>query len=133
MKSWSDIARRQCELPEGYTVENNLLEGLEIKLIGHFGNVTTLAMWFTNCCLFDGYNLGGMISEVIKVIVECLELTEEDGLLVKDIQSVPVRIVVNGSRVVGFGHFMKDRFLLAEDVLGLAKDNLIEQVTKIVQ
>lgn len=133
MKTWVDIAKRQRDLSEEYTVENDYLESLEIKIIGHFNNATTLAMWFTRCCLFDGHNLGGGISEVIRVIVESLDLTEEDGLLMSDVKRVPVRIVINGGRVVGFGHFMKDRFLLAEDVFSLARENLVEQVESLAQ
>lgn len=127
MKTYKDIVKSQSDL-KNYHIENNMLEAIEINVIGHVGNLTTLEMFFTNCCLFSQYNLGNLIGTVLKVIFEVLELTEDNGLCLSKIKNVPVRIVSEnswGSKVIGFGHFMKDRFVLVEDVIAIARENLL--------
>ncbi len=127
MKSYKDIVKTQSDLKDHH-IENNMLEAIEINVIGHVGNLTTLEMFFTNCCLFSQYNLGNLIGTVLKVIFEVLELTEDNGLHLSKVKNVPVRIVSEnswGSKVIGFGHFMKDRFVLVEDVIAIARENLL--------
>lgn len=127
MKSYKDIVKTQSDLKDHH-IENNMLEAIEINVIGHVGNLTTLEMFFTNCCLFSQYNLGNLIGTVLKVIFEVLELTEDNGLRLSKVKNVPVRIVSEnswGSKVIGFGHFMKDRFVLVEDVIAIARENLL--------
>lgn len=127
MKTYKDIVKRKSDL-ENMQIENNMLEAIEINVIGHVGNLTTLEMFFSNCCLFSQYNLGNLIGTVLKVIFEVLELTEDNGLRLSKVKNVPVRIVSEnswGSKVIGFGHFMKDRFVLVEDVIAIARENLL--------
>ena len=135
MKSYKDIVKRSVDLG-GMQIENNMIDSIEVVVVGHFGNIVTLAMFFTNCCLFSQYNLGGYLGDVLKVIVEVLDLTDDDGVCVSKIKNVPVRIVSKsgcGSKVIGFGHFMKDRFVLVEDVIGLAKANCLERVSGVAK
>lgn len=127
MKTYKDIVKRKSDL-ENMQIENNMLEAIEINVIGHVGNLTTLEIFFSNCCLFSQYNLGNLIGTVLKVIFEVLELTEDNGLRLSKVKNVPVRIVSEnswGSKVIGFGHFMKDRFVLVEDVIAIARENLL--------
>ena len=132
MKTYKDIVKKEKEL-EKYYIENNMLTSLDINVIAHFGNIITLEMWFKNCCLFSNYNLGPLVSDVLKTIVEILDLSKEDGLRLENIKEIPVRIVLEGGsmgKVVGFGHFMKDRFVLAEDIINMAKENIEEIYAK---
>ena len=127
MKSYKDIVKTQSDLKDHH-IKNNMLEAIEINVIGHVGNLTTLEMFFTNCCLFSQYNLANLIGTVLKVIFEVFELTEDNGLRLSKIKNIPVRIVSEnswGSKVIGFGHFMKDRFVLVEDVIAIARENLL--------
>lgn len=130
MKTYKDICKTQKELLEkNFSIENNILKSIEINLIAHFGNIATLEMFFEDCCLFSGYNLGATIPFILKSIIEILDLSEEDGLRISQIKNVPVRIVLQGNglgKVIGFGHFMKDRFVLAEDLIEISKENLKE-------
>ena len=135
MKTYKDIVKRNPDLGS-MQIENNMIDSIEINVIGHFGNIVTLDMFFTNCCLFSQYNLGGYLGDVLKVIVEVLDLTNDNGVCVSKIKNVPVRIVSEsgcGSKVIGFGHFMKDRFVLVEDVIGLAKANYLERVSGVAK
>lgn len=132
MKTYEDIIKCQTDLQDKY-IENNLLKSLDIKIIAHFRNCTTLEMMFENCCLFSSINMGSILSEVIKIIIETLDLGEEDGIRLSEIKNKPIRIVYDSQwgKVIGFGHFMKDRFVLAEDVLNLAKENVKAQILKL--
>lgn len=124
MKTYKNILKSIQDL-DGKYIENNLLESLDVSVIAHFNNAVTCEMWFTNCCLFSGYNLGGLLADVLKAIIECLGLSEEDGLRISTIKNVPVRVVCDSrvGKVIGFGHFMKDQFLLVDDVIQMARDN----------
>lgn len=124
-KTYEDIQKSSKDLNDKH-IENNRLKSLDISVIAHFGNIVTCEMEFENCCLFGTYNLGCLIPDVLKAIIECLDLSEEDGLKISKIRNVPVRIVCDErfGRVIGFGHFMKDRFLLAEDLIEMAKENM---------
>lgn len=130
MKTYKDIANTEEEIYEsGLFIQNAILEKVDINLIAHFGNITTLEMMFDCCCLFSGINAGGLLPDILKTIVEVLGLSEEDGLRISEIKNVPVRIVTTEKyfgRVVGFGHFMKDRFVPKDDVIQMAMDNHIE-------
>lgn len=135
MKTYKDIVKRSSDL-EGMQIENNMVDSIEVVVVGHFGNIVTLGMSFTNCCLFSQYNLGGYLGDVLKVIVEVLDLTDDNGVYISKIKNVPVRIVFEsgwGSKAIGFGHFMKDRFVLVEDVIGLAKANYLERVNGVAE
>lgn len=123
MKTYKDIQKSQKEL-NGKYIENNILKSLDVSLNAHFGNTVTCEMMFTNCCLFSQYNLGELVADVLKAIVECLELSEE-YLRISSIKNIPVRIVCDNmfGKVIGFGHFMKDRFVLTDDVIEMAKYN----------
>lgn len=72
------------------------------------------------------------MGDVLKCIFECLELSEDNGKRLSDVKNVPVRIIYTSSfgKVVGFGHFMKDKFLLAEDVVNMAIENVEQKFMK---
>lgn len=132
MKTYKDITKCQADLQDKY-IENNLLKSLDIEVIAHFGNCTTLNMIFEDCGLFSGMSMGWILSEVIKIIIETLDLSEEDGIRLSTIKNKPARIVRDSQwgKVIGFGHFMKDRFILVEDIFDLAKENVKEQILKL--
>lgn len=129
MKTYKDIAKTESEILErGLFVENNILKSVDINVIGHFGNITTIEMWFENCCLFSGVNAGVLLPDILKSIIETLDLSDEDGLRISKIKNVPVRIITSGKhfgKVVGFGHFMKNRFILQDDIIQMAKENCV--------
>lgn len=125
IKTYKDIQKSLSDL-DGKHIENNLLNSLDVSLTAHFGNSVTCEMQFENCCLFASYNLGGLTADVLKAIIECLKLSEEDGLRISEVKNIPVRIVCDSKwgKVIGFGHFMEDRFLLADDIIAMAKENM---------
>lgn len=131
MKTYKDIIKTQKELIDnGYTIENAMLESIDIDVFKRFRGVTTLNM-ITNCCvIFGGYNMDAILSEVIKCIVDILNLNKNESISIADIKNVPIRIVSHGlgSKVAGFGNFLSDKFVLVEDVISLALENTKERV-----
>lgn len=122
----------QLEL-EGYYIENNMVTSIDLNVIAHFGNITCLEMFFTNCVLFSDCNIGGLLPDVLKAIVEVLEIENEDGLRISEIKNIPCRIVTTSEgfgKVVGFGHFMKQKFVLADDLIEMARENMEERYVK---
>lgn len=134
MKTYKDIVKTEKQIENsGYYVENNMVESIDLNVIAHFGNITCLEMFFTNCALFSGYNIGGLLPDVLKAIVEVLEIENEDGLRISKIKNVPCRIVTTSQgfgKVIGFGNFMRDKFVLADDLMQMALDNLKERYAK---
>lgn len=131
LKTYKDIQKSLSDL-DGKYIENNRLKSLDVSITAHFGNSVTCEMHFEDCCLFAAYNLGYLTLDVLRAIIECLDLSEEDGLRISSIKNVPVRIVCDYAcgKVIGFGHFMKDRFILAEDIIEMAKENMLTRYRK---
>ena len=132
MKTYKDIVKTKRAIEsKGYFVENNMVTSIDLAVVAHFGNITCLEMFFTNCALFSGYNIGAFLPDVLKAIVEILEIENEDGLRISKIKNVPCRIVTTGNgfgKVIGFGHFMNDKFVLADALIEMAKENMFKRV-----
>lgn len=106
----------------GYRVKNEMIEGIDINLIGHFGNAVTLEVMVSQGVLFSCYNMTRSIGLVLDALYELLDLTEEDGKRLSDIENVPCRVVVDSAGCrVGIGNFMEDKFLLEDDIKNVAK------------
>ena len=104
----------------GYSIENNIIKGLDISVIGHFGNIVSLDIWCPNCSVYHGMNDTKNIGFLLKALIELLDLEEEDGLTISTIKNTPIRIICEGdggygSRVIGFGNFMSDKFVLKKE------------------
>ena len=113
-----DIIKTQKQLEEaGYKIKNNLIEEVSVNTIAHFGNVTCFEVLCEDVWAMRDYNNTKNLGYLIRAFFELFELSEEDGLRLSDIKNVPCRLVFTGpfGRCIGFGHFMKDRFVLTED------------------
>ena len=105
---------------DGNSVENNIIRGIDITVIGHFNNAVCLNVWCDNCALFHDYNNTDNVGYQIRALTELFDLTEEDGFSLKQVKNIPCRVIFEstggwGGKVVGFGHFMKDKFIYKED------------------
>ena len=114
-----NIIKTEKEIREmGYEIENNIIEKVDINTIAHFGNVTCLEIGCTNVYPMSTYNNIGNLGYVLRAFIELFDLSEEDGLLLTKIKSIPCRLVFEGdwgSKCIGFGHFMKNKFVLTEE------------------
>ena len=102
----------------GYNIENNIIEKVDVNTIAHFGNVNCFVIACTNVCPMSAYNNTQNLGYTIKAFIELFDLSEEDGLRLTDIKNIPCRLIFEGgwgSKCIGFGHFMKDKFVLTEE------------------
>lgn len=114
-----DIVKTQKQIEEmGYKIENNFIESVDVNTIAHFSNLTCFEIMCTNVCPMSAYNNIGNLGYVIRAFIELFDLSEEDGLRLTKIKSLPCRLIFEsgwGSKCIGFGHFMKDKFVLTEE------------------
>ena len=116
-----DIIKTQKQIEEmGYKIENNIIEYVDINTIAHFGNLTCFEIVCSNVCAMSGYNNIGNLGYLVRAFIELFDLSEEDGLRLTRIKKIPCRLIFEGdgslgSKCVGFGHFMKDKFVLTEE------------------
>lgn len=121
----NEIIKTQKEISElGYTVENNMLKSIDVNVIAHFGNTVCFEMYCSNMVPISQHNNTGNIGYLFKALIELLDLSEEDGIRISSIKDVPIRLILTGnsgcgSKSIGFGHFMKDKFVLIEDFVKL--------------
>lgn len=121
----NDVIITKAEIEnDGHKIDNEMIGGAQISVVGHFGNAVALNIWTGCCSLINGHNNTGNLGVLIKALVELFDLTEEDGLdFIKKIKNLPVRIVSDGwgTKVIGFGHFMKDKFVYTEDFMRITE------------
>ena len=120
----NDIIHTEEEvLAQGYKITNEIIHGTDLSVIGHFGNAVSINVWTGCCCLLHGHNNTDNIGYIIKALVELFDLTDEDGYVFKNFKEIPCRIISNGwgSKVVGFGHFMKNKFVYTDEFMKITE------------
>lgn len=104
----------------GHSVENHIILKVDINTIAHFGNCTFFEIIADNVCPMCGYNNTSNLGFLVKSFIDLMEISEEDGLCLSKIKNIPCRLVFEkqggwGGKCIGFGHFMKDKFVLTEE------------------
>lgn len=116
-----DIIKTEQEIKDmGHSIENNIIEKVDVNTIAHFGNVTCFEIVCSNVCAMSTYNNTWNLGFIIRAFIELFDLSEEDGVRLSKIRNIPCRLIFEGSvgwgsKCIGFGHFMKDKFVLTED------------------
>ena len=134
MKTVKDITYSLKDIEEkGYGVENNIIKGIDINIIAHFGNISCLTIMCEIIMPYGHYNDISRLGYLLKAIVEFFEVDREDGIALSELKNIPCRLVFEGNgknhlgeRAVGIGHFMKDKFILFNDFQKL-DDHLTEK------
>lgn len=104
----------------GYKVENNIIKNINVNTIAHFGNVTCFEIACLNIYPMCSYNNIGNLGYILRAFIELFDLSEEDGLCLTEIKNIPCRLIFEneggwGSKCIGFGHYMKDKFVLTKE------------------
>lgn len=123
MKIVEDITYSLKDIEEkGYGVENNIIKGIDVNIIAHFGNIPCLTIMCENIMPYGHYNDISRLGYLLKAIVEFFGVEREDGIVLSELKNIPCRIVFErngkshwGEKAVGIGHYMKDKFILFED------------------
>jgi len=124
--------REEIEKQLGHTctVVNMVASGIKIKLIGHFNNTPEVSIVAKESDGVAGVffpALGGgafALGFILRGIAEVLNLTEEDGMDITELKDFPMRVITDaedgripwGSTIIGFGHLVKDRFVLTDEL-----------------
>lgn len=115
----NDIIKTKKQVEEsGYKIENNYIEEVDINTIAHFGNSTCFEIICTDVCPMSVYNNTKNLGYIIRAFIELFDISREDGLRLTAIKNIPCRLIFEGgwgSRCIGLGHFMKDKFVFIED------------------
>lgn len=117
----NQILKTEDELVQrGYTIKNNIIENIDVKLIAHFNNCCTLCIYCDSITPLCNYNNTQNLGFLLQAFYSLFDLGEEDGLYISKIKNIPCRLVFTGDgtwgdRCVGFGHFMSDKFVLTEE------------------
>ena len=135
MKTVKDITYSLNDITEkGYGVENNIIKGIDVNIIAHFGNIPCLTITCENIMPYGHYNDIARLGFLLKAIVEFFGVGEEDGIMLSKLKNIPCRIVFNGNddshwgdRAVGIGHYMKDKFILFEDFNELTEKGGVQE------
>ena len=116
IKTEKEIKKYGDEYGIDIVIENNLIRDVRIKTIAHFGNITCFEIMCNNVRAMGGYNNKKNIGYIIKSFIEIFELEEEDGIYLESIKNIPCRLIFDDVyRCIGFGHFMKDDFVLTHE------------------
>ena len=105
---------------KGNCIENNIIESVDVNTIAHFGNCNCFEIRCSNVCPMSGYNNTRNLGYLIRAFIELFDLSKEDGLRLTEIKNIPCRLIFSGknswgSKCIGFGNFMKNKFVLVED------------------
>lgn len=118
-----DIVKKQENIDAiGYDIANNIITNINVNTIAHFGNLTCFEILCQNVCPMGTYNNTQNLGFILRAFIELFDLSEEDGIRITDIKNIPCRLIYEskngciwGSKCIGIGHFMKDRFVFIED------------------
>lgn len=116
-----DVIKTASEIVAlGYSIENNIIDHVNVNIIGHFGNCPCFEIVCSNVCPMSGYEGRQNLGFLMVAFVELFGKEDEDGVRLTSLKNIPCRLVFDGkggwgSRCIGFGHFMKDKFVLTAD------------------
>lgn len=119
--NFNEIIKTEQDLKcSGYHITNNMIKSIDVDIIAHFGNCTCFEINCTDIHLMGVYNNTKSLGFLIRAFVKLFDLSQEDGIKLTNIKNVPCRLVFDGelswgAKCIGFGHFMKDKFVLIED------------------
>lgn len=119
----NDIIKKKSDIDSiGYDIDNNIITHIDINTIAHFGNLTCFEIGCTNVYPMSCYNNTQNLGYILRAFIEFFELSEEDGIRITEIKNIPCRLIFEskngctwGSKCIGIGHFMKDKFVFIED------------------
>lgn len=108
-------------------IENNIMHDFDISVTGHFGNSVSFTLMCDNICPPAMYNNKGNIGYIIAFLVDFFDKEDDNTISVKkSLKEIPIRLVFDddngwGGKCIGLGHFMKDRFILFENLCKISK------------
>lgn len=115
IKTQKDIENDYGEI----TCENQIINNIDVLIIGHYGNCTSLIMDCESCSPLglrvNTRNLGYIIS----TLVDLFDKTEDSGIYLRDLKGTPLRVIYSkvDGKALAIGHFIKDQFIYIDDLM----------------
>lgn len=127
----------KAEIEEmGHGIENNIITSIDVNIIANFGSVCLNCVCLEIACenvwpvsdYVNTKNIGTMLQAFVKLF----DLEEEDGVRISKIKNVPCRLIFEngynksscwGLKCIGFGNFMKDKFILTKDFVKINNED----------
>ena len=105
-------------------IENNIIKDARVVVTGHFNGAVSLDITCENICVLSAYNSTRNIGFIIQILAEFLNVIEDNSVGLEKFSGLPIRLVTTGwgGRCIGIGHFMKDKFILIEDLVKVGLD-----------
>lgn len=106
----------------GFGIQNNIIERVDVDIVGHFNNSTSLTVTCQDI-IVTGYNNTQNLGYLIRAFVKLFNLDTDDDLYLSSIKNLPCRLVFDdakcqwGSKCIGFGHFMDDKFVMINNFM----------------
>lgn len=105
-----------------YSIENNIVNEFNVLVTGHFGNTVSIQMICDNITPIPLYNSTHNIGYIIRAIIELFDKEDDNSVNINVLKGTPIRLVFDSKnpyygKVIAIGHFMKDRFILIEDLM----------------
>lgn len=127
----------KAEIEEmGHGIENNIITSIDVNIITHFGNCVyldcvCLEIACENVWPVSDYVNTKNIGTMLQAFVKLFDLEEEDGVRISKIKNVPCRLIFEngynksswGLKCIGFGNFMKDKFILTKDFVKINNED----------
>ena len=98
------------------------IENISIVVTGHFGNTVSVNMLCENICPLGLYNSTSNIGFIIRALIEIFDKEDDNSVNMNVLKNTPIRLVFEGgnawgSKAVAIGHYMKDRFVLIDELM----------------
>ena len=109
-----------------FCIENNIINNVDVVITGHFGNSVSLTMTCENICPIPLYNSTHNIGFILRALIEIFDKEDDNSVSVSALCNTPIRLVFDsenpwGGKAVAIGNFIKDRFILIEDLMKIEK------------
>lgn len=116
----------ETEYGDDFCIENNIIDNVDVVVTGHFGNSVSLSMVCENICPIPLYNSTQNIGFILRALIELFDKEDDNSVSIKELKGTPIRLVFDsknawGSKAVAIGNFIKDRFILIEDLMKIEK------------
>lgn len=111
---------------ENCCLENNIIKEIDVVVTGHFGNCVSVTMLCENICPLPLYNSTANIGFILRALIEIFDKENDNSVNIKKLEGTPIRLVFDGknpwgSKVVAIGHYMKDRFVMIDELMKIEK------------
>lgn len=107
-------------------IENNKINEIRVLVTGHFGNCVSLDLLCENICPIPLYNSTHNIGFILRALIDIFDLSNDDSVDITVLKNIPIRLVFDsknswGSKAVAIGHFMKDRFIIIDELMKISQ------------